>query len=95
MLSEVFRQARALSTLGDRPLVVLASAENARDTDGWTEAQERMAALSTNAVTDEAPASHAGMVEDTQGASASVRAITSVVRTVRLGTPLDDPLTPR
>ena len=91
MLPEVFRQARALSTLGDRPLVVLASAENARDTDGWTEAQERMAALSTNAVTDEAPASHAGMVEDTQGASASVRAITSVVRTVRSGTPLTTP----
>ncbi len=91
MLPEVFRQARALSTLGDRPLVVLTSAENARDTDGWTEAQERMAELSTDAVIDEAPASHAGMVEDPQGASASVRAITSVVRAVRSGTPLSTP----
>ncbi len=88
MLPVVFEQARALTTLGDRPLVVLTSAENARDTDGWTEAQARMAELSTNAVTGEAPASHAGMLEDPLGASASVRAITSAVRAVRTGTPL-------
>ena len=88
MLPVVFRQARALTTLGDRPLVVLTSAENARDTDGWTEAQARMAELSSNAVIREAAASHAGMVEDPDGAAASVQAIASVVRAVRTGTAL-------
>lgn len=88
MLPVVFEQARALTTLGDRPLVVLTSAENARDTDGWTQAQEHMAELSSDAVTREAATSHAGIVEDPGGAAASVQAITSVVRAVRTGTPV-------
>lgn len=88
MLPVVFRQAQALSTLGDRPLVVLTSAETARDTDGWTEAQERMAALSADTVHYEVAASHAGMVEDPAGAAASVQAITSVIGAIRTGTPV-------
>jgi pimeloyl-ACP methyl ester carboxylesterase len=86
VLPVVFRQAQALTSLGDRPLVVLTSAENARDTDGWTVAQERMAALSTNAVRREAATSHAGIVEDPDGAAASVQAITAVVQAIRTGT---------
>jgi pimeloyl-ACP methyl ester carboxylesterase len=86
VLPVVFRQAQALTNLGGRPLVVLTSAENARDTDGWTVAQERMTALSTNAVRREAATSHAGIVEDPDGAAASVRAITTVVRAIRTGT---------
>ncbi len=88
MLPVVFEQAQALTSLGDRPLVVLTSAESARDTDGWTEAQEHLAALSSDAVTLEAAASHAGIVEDPGGAAASVQAIASVVWAVRTGTPL-------
>ena len=88
MLPVVFEQARALTTLGDRPLVVLTSAENARDSEGWTEAQEQMATLSSNAVRRDAATSHAGIVEDPGGAAASVQAITSVVRAARTGTPL-------
>jgi pimeloyl-ACP methyl ester carboxylesterase len=91
MLPVVLRQAQALTTLGDRPLVVLTSAENARDTDGWTEAQSAMAELSRNVVHGEAAASHAGMIEDPLGAAASVQAIASVVRAVRSGTPLTTP----
>lgn len=91
MLPVVFRQAQALSTLGNRPLVVLTSAESAHDTDGWTEAQERMATLSTDTVHHEVPASHAGMVEEPEGAAASVQAITSVVRSVRSGTSIATP----
>lgn len=91
MLPVVFRQARALTSLGDRPLVVLTSAENAATTEGWGEAQDRLAALSSNAVTREAAASHAGMVEDPGGATASVEAVASVVRAVRSGTPLATP----
>ena len=91
MLPVVFRQARALTTLGDRPLAVLTSAENARDTEGWSQAQSAMAELSRNAVHGEAAASHAGMLEDPQGAAASVRAIASVVGAVRTGAPLTTP----
>jgi pimeloyl-ACP methyl ester carboxylesterase len=90
-LPAVFRQAQALTTLGDRPLVVLTSAENADDTDGWTEAQQRMAELSTDALHDSVATSHAGMVEDEVGAAASVHGIASVVRAVRAGTPLTHP----
>lgn len=86
VLPVVFRQAQALTSLGDRPLVVLTSAENARETDGWTVAQERMTALSTNSVRREAATSHAGIVEDPNGAAASVHAITTVVQTIRTGT---------
>jgi hypothetical protein len=86
MLPVLFRQARALTTLGDRPLVVLTSAENARDSEGWTAAQEQMAELSSNAVRRDAATSHAGIVEDPAGAAASVQAIASVVRAVRRGT---------
>lgn len=91
MLPVLFRQARALTTLGDRPLVVLTSAENARDSEGWTEAQEQMAALSSNAVRRDAATSHAGIVEDSDGAAASVQAIASVVRAVRTGTAVTSP----
>jgi pimeloyl-ACP methyl ester carboxylesterase len=91
MLPVVFEQARALTTLGDRPLVVLTSAENARDSDGWTEAQEQMAKLSTNAVRRDAATSHAGIVEDADGAAASVEAIASVIRAVRTGTAVATP----
>ena len=91
MLPVVFEQARALTTLEDRPLVVLTSAENARDTDGWTEAQEDMAELSGNAVRLDAATSHAGIVEDPGGTAASVQAIASVVRAVRTGTAVSRP----
>lgn len=87
-LPVVLGQAEALFTLGDRPLMVLTSAETALDTEGWAEEQERMAALSTDAVRREIAASHAGMVEDPGGSAASVQAIASVVRAVRTGTSL-------
>jgi pimeloyl-ACP methyl ester carboxylesterase len=87
-LPDAFRQARSLTNLGDLPLLVLTSAENAHDTDGWEQAQERMAELSTDSVHRDAATSHAGIVEDEGGAAASVRAIASVVRAARTGTRL-------
>jgi pimeloyl-ACP methyl ester carboxylesterase len=90
-LPDVFRQARSLTTLGDRPLLVLTTAENAHDTDGWEQAQDDMAELSTDSVHRDAATSHAGIVEDEGGAAASVRAIDSVVRAVRTGTPVATP----
>ena len=91
MLPATFRQAQALTTLQNRPLVVLTSADTALDTDGWSEEQERMTALSTDAVHREVAASHAGMVEDRDGSAASVQAIASVVRAIRSGTSVTTP----
>ena len=88
MLPEVFAQAQELTTLGDRPLAVLTSAETAHDTGGWTQAQNQLAALSSDVVHRVVDASHQGMVEDPAGASASVQAITSVVEASRSHAPL-------
>lgn len=87
VLPDVLRQARDLTSLGHMPLVVLTSTENAQDTDGWTEAQERMAALSPDVDRVEVATSHAGVVDTPRGAAASVAAIRSVVAAVRDGSP--------
>jgi pimeloyl-ACP methyl ester carboxylesterase len=91
MLPEVFKAAQRLTTLGDRPLVVLTSIDTAHDTGGWTAAQARLATLSSDVVHRDVDASHQGMVEDPDGATASVEAITTVVRAVRNDTPLAAP----
>jgi len=91
MLPEVFRQAQRLTTLGDRPLVVLTSSASVHDTGGWAAAQDQLATLSSDVVHSVVDASHQGMVEDPAGAAASVEAITSVVRAVRTGAKLATP----
>ena len=87
MVSEVFEQAQALTTLHDRPLAVLTASENLT-TPGWTDAQDELAALSTHRVHRVVDSTHAGLVADEAGAAASVRAITQVVSSVRTGAPL-------
>ena len=91
VLPEVFEEARRLTTLGDRPLVVVTSTETARDTAGWAAAQDRLAALSSDVVHRDVHASHQGLVDDDAGSAASVAAITSVVRAVRRDTRLATP----
>jgi pimeloyl-ACP methyl ester carboxylesterase len=90
MIPEVFEQAQALTTLGGRPLAVLTASETL-DTRGWAEAQDRIAALSTNHVHRAVDSTHPGLVEDPQPAAASVDAITEVVSAVRSGVPLGTP----
>jgi pimeloyl-ACP methyl ester carboxylesterase len=80
----LFKQARALTTLGDRPLVVLTASGNL-GTEGWAAAQARLAALSSDSVHRNVDASHTGMVEDPQGSDASVVAITAVIHSVASG----------
>ena len=88
ILPELFRQAQALTTLGDRPLAVVTASENL-STDGWQAAQDRLAELSTNCVQSVSESTHAGLLEDEHGAGDSVAAIQDVVAAVRTGTPLD------
>jgi pimeloyl-ACP methyl ester carboxylesterase len=83
----LFSQARELSTLGGTPLVVLTAAGHDAD-PVWTDAQNRMAALSTNSSHRQADAAHAGLLDEAPGAEQSARAITDVVRAVRTGTTL-------
>jgi pimeloyl-ACP methyl ester carboxylesterase len=78
-LRDVFAQARALVTLGGKPLAVV-TANESLSTAGWAAAQDRLAALSINSSHRIANSTHGGLLDDPHGAAVSVRAITDVVR---------------
>ncbi|MEP9363021.1 alpha/beta fold hydrolase [Nocardioides sp. CN2-186] len=82
----LFRQAQALTGLGDRPLVVVTALDH--DEVGWREAQDRLAALSTNSSHRFAPTDHPGILDDEAGATDSVHAIEDVVTAIRAGASL-------
>jgi pimeloyl-ACP methyl ester carboxylesterase len=88
VIPEVFSQARALTTLDGRPLVVLSAGENVDGTDGWAAAQDALAGLSTNSIHRTIASSHTGLLEDARPAAESIRAITEVVAAVRTRTAL-------
>ena len=91
VLREVFAQAQALQTFGDRPLAVLTASANSTQTDGWDGAQDQLAALSTNSVHRTVDSAHEGLLEDTGPAAESVRAINEVIDSVRTGGLLGTP----
>jgi pimeloyl-ACP methyl ester carboxylesterase len=86
VLPEVFAQAQALTTLGDRPLAVLTASMTSTGTEGWVGAQNQLAALSTQSVHRTVDSTHEGLLEDARPAAQSVRAITDVVTAARTGT---------
>ena len=61
---DVFEQAQALTTLDAKPLVVVTATESLRDIEGWSDAQNRLATLSTNSQHRVADATHEGLVDD-------------------------------
>jgi hypothetical protein len=80
-------QAQELTTLGDKPLVVLIAAKGAMD--GWLPLQDRMAALSTNSIHRvEQHATHTSLIEDRSDSAISIQAILEVVAAVRSRVPL-------
>ncbi len=87
MLPRIFEQSTKLTTLDERPLVVLTATENL-STEGWSAAQDRLAALSGDSIHRDVTSSHAGLVEDASGAAASGDAIRAVVRAVSTGSPV-------
>jgi len=87
-LRAAFAQARALHTLGRKPLAVLTATESLRDTTGWSAAQNRLAALSSNSSHRVIDATHAGLLEDAHASGAAALAITDVVHAVRTRNPL-------
>jgi pimeloyl-ACP methyl ester carboxylesterase len=78
-------EAHALTTLGDRPLIVLTAMKG--NQGGWMAAQDKLAAMSTNAVHRTLPnAEHAMLTGDRTTAAQSAQAIRDVVNAVRTGT---------
>jgi pimeloyl-ACP methyl ester carboxylesterase len=88
VLPDLFTQAQALTSLHGKPLAVLTASESLDDS-GWAAAQDQLAALSTNHVHRIVHSTHPGLLEDQTPATASVRAITEVIHSVRTRTPLD------
>ena len=84
----LFSQTQALTTLGSTPLVVLTASESVQTINGWTAAQDRMAALSTNSSHLAADSTHQGLLADEQGAGMSAHAIHEVVEAVLTGSTL-------
>ncbi len=82
-LPEVFDQAQALTTLGDRPLAVLTASESLQKTTGWAAAQDQLAALSSNRLYRVVDSTHLGLLEDPSGSAATEGAIDVVVSAVR------------
>src|SRR3954454_5298895 len=64
---------------------------NSTATDGWDDAQDQLAALSTNSFRRTVASTHEGLLADPGPAAESVRAMTAVVDSVRSGDPLGTP----
>ena len=80
-------EAAALTTLGDRPLVVVTAAKGAQA--GWLPLQDEMTGLSSNSVHRVLPdTDHPGLIHDRVGAAQASQAILDVVASVRSGTPV-------
>ena len=86
-LRTVFRQAQALTSLGNKPLFVLSAGKGQKA--GWFGAQDKLATLSNNSVRQTAAgATHAALLDDQAQAKNSSQAILAVVASVRTGAPL-------
>jgi pimeloyl-ACP methyl ester carboxylesterase len=83
-LPEALDESRALTSLGDEPLVVVTAVDGAQE--GWLPLQEEMAGLSTNSVQWVLPgATHASLTEDGSAARISAEAVLAVVAAARTG----------
>jgi pimeloyl-ACP methyl ester carboxylesterase len=86
-LRTAMAQARSLTSLGDRPLVVVTALKEAEG--GWIAAQDELAALSTNSAHRILPgATHAMLTENQAFAAQSSRAVLDVVNAIRTGRPV-------
>ena len=80
-------EAQALTTLGNRPLIVLTAEKDAQG--GWFAAQDKLAALSSNSVHRTlANADHDMLTSQQPTAAQSAQAIRDVVNAIRTGTPV-------
>jgi pimeloyl-ACP methyl ester carboxylesterase len=83
-LPTVFDQAKALTTLGRKPLFVLTA--DLGQQSGWFAVQNKLATLSANSVHQTTQgATHAALLEDQSISTATSRAIVDVLRAARSG----------
>src|SRR6266568_574924 len=86
-LPMTLKEAAALTTLGDRQLIVVTAAKGAQA--GWLPLQDKMAGLSSNSAHRVLPEiDHPGVIDDRIGAAQASQAILDVVASVRNGTPV-------
>jgi hypothetical protein len=88
MYPTVFAQARSLTSIDAKPLVVLIATESIDKHDEWVDLQARLAALSTNSQHRIVDATHAGLVDDAKSSGFSVQAIVDVIESIRTGQPV-------
>jgi pimeloyl-ACP methyl ester carboxylesterase len=81
------QQASALTTLGNKPLIVV-TADEAQSDPEWQSKQDRMATLSANNLHRHAHATHQSLLADQDDSTAASQAIRDVVTAVRTGRPL-------
>jgi pimeloyl-ACP methyl ester carboxylesterase len=82
------QQASALTTLNDKPLIVVTADEGNND-DQWQSKQDRLATLSTNSSHRHASATHDSLMSDEADAAVASQAIRDVVTSVRTGQALN------
>src|SRR5438876_7081942 len=83
-LPMTLKEAAELTTLGDRPLIVVTAGKG--PATGWIPLQDKMTDLSTNSVHRVLPdTDHPGLIHDKTGAATSSQAILDVVASVRSG----------
>jgi len=88
-LRTAMEQANALTSLGNKPLMVLTARKDAQG--GWAAAQNDLARLSTNSAHRIlGNATHAMLTEDKATAAKSSQAISDVVDAVRTGQPINE-----
>jgi pimeloyl-ACP methyl ester carboxylesterase len=86
-LKAALTQAQALTSLGDKPLIVVTAVRDAQV--GWLPLQEEMARLSTNSIHRlMQDVTHTSLIEDEGDSEISVQAILDVVAAVRSGVAL-------
>ena len=87
VLPATLDEAAALTSLGDKPLVVVIATVDTQQ--GWQEAQEAMVSLSSNSEHRLAPGqTHYSVIVSEEGAAISAQAIRDVITSVRTGLPL-------
>jgi pimeloyl-ACP methyl ester carboxylesterase len=79
-------QAAAVTSIGDRPLIIVTAATDAQR--GWLAAHDRMVSLSTNAVHRVLQGATHDSVLEGADAGASVQAVLDVIAAIRDGAPL-------
>ena len=87
VLPATLAQAAALTSLGDKPLVVVSATVDTQQ--GWPEAQKAMVSLSSNSSHRLAPGqTHSSLIASETGAEVSLQAIRDVLTSVRTGAPV-------